>query len=175
MICLELKMNVFEVLKSGGNPQTADLEVIWSDPQGNKWRVNVNWTTSQTVGGISGMSIAADGHTTGLTTRLLRHLPLGEIGKIKRDHDLRKGLVFEADSSQKGGHRRVGISDLELKKVGSLYSEAKANEMSTQKYIAAHFGISIPTAARRIGLAKQRGYIKNGANRLTKQKGNTHE
>ena len=154
-------MSNLKILKSNGNRQAADLEAIWSDPQGHKWKIAINWKSSQSESGINELSITADGHLAGLTSRLLRQLPLGELGQQKRDHDIKKGLAFESDSAQQGGHRRVAVSDLELKKVSHLYNEAKTNGVSVQKYVASHFNISIPTAARRIGLAQQRGFIKN--------------
>jgi hypothetical protein len=154
-------MSNLKILKSNGNRQAADLEAIWSDPQGNNWKIAINWKSSQSEGGINEISIAAEGHSAGLTSRLLRQLPLGELGQQKRDLDIKKGLAFESDSAQQGGHRRVTLTDLELKKVSHLYYEAKTNGVSVQKYIAAHFNISIPTAARRIGLAQQRGFIKH--------------
>lgn len=154
-------MSNLKILKSNGNRQAADLEAIWSDPQGNKWKIAINWKSSQTESGINEMSIAAEGHSAGLTSRLLRQLPLGALGQQKRDYDIKKGLAFESDSAQQGGHRRVAVTDLELKKVSHLYFEAKTNGASVQKHVASYFNISIPTAARRIGLAQQRGFIKN--------------
>ena len=154
-------MSSLKVLKSNGNRQAADLEAIWSDSQGNKWKIAINWKSTQSESGINEMSISAQGHSAGLTSRLLRQLPLGELGQQKRDYDIKKGLAFESDSAQQGGHRRVAVSDLELKKVSHLYHEAKTNGVSVQKHIASHFNISIPTAARRIGLAQQRGFIKH--------------
>lgn len=153
-------MSNLEILKSNGSRQAADLEAIWSDPQGNHWKIFIHWKSSQSESGINEMSIAAESHSAGLTSRLLRQLPLGELGQLKRDHDIKNGLAFEPDSAQQGGHRRVAVSDLELKKVSHLYYEAKTNGVSVQKHIALHFNISIPTAARRIGLAQQRGFIK---------------
>lgn len=155
-------MSKIKILKSKNNPQAADLEAIWLDPEGNKWKITINWKSSHSSGGINEMSITAVGHTVGITTRLLRGIPLGELGQQKRDHDLKmNGLNFESDAAQQGGHRRVAVTDLELKKVSHLYYEAKTNGVSVQKYIAAHLDISIPTAARRIGLAQQRGFINS--------------
>lgn len=154
-------MSNLKILKTTNNRQAADLEAIWSDPQGNKWKIKVNWKISHSSGGINEISIAAYGHTSGITTRLLRQLPLGELGQQKRDHDIKKGLAFESDSVQQGGHRRVAVTDLELKKVSQLYYEAKTNGIPVQKHIASHLNISIPTAARRIGLAQQRGFINH--------------
>ena len=152
-------MSNLKILKSNRSRQASDLEAIWSDPQGNRWKITLNWKMSHSSGGINEISIIADGHTTGITTRLLRQLPLGELGQHKRDYDIKKGLTFESDSALQGGHRRVAVTDLELKKVSDLYHEAKTNGVSVQKYIASKFNISIPTAARRIGLARQRGFI----------------
>jgi hypothetical protein len=152
-------MSNIKILKSNRSRQASDLEAIWSDPQGNRWKITLNWKTSHSSGGINEISIVAYGHTAGITTRLLRQLPLGELGQHKRDHDIKKGLAFESDHAQQGGHRRVAVTDTELKKVSRLYYEAKTNGDSVQKYIAFKFNISIPTAARRIGLAQQRGFI----------------
>lgn len=154
-------MGNLKILTSNGNREAADLEAIWSDPQGNKWKIALNWKTSQSESGINEISISAKGHSVGLTSRLLRQLPLGELGQQKRDHDIKKGLRFESDSAQQGGHRRVAVTDLELRKVSHIYYEAKTNRISVQKHVASYFNISIPTAARRIGLAQQRGFIKN--------------
>jgi hypothetical protein len=154
-------MSNLKILKSNGNRQAADLEAIWSDPQGNKWKITINWKSNQSESGINEISIAAEGHSVGLTSRLLRQLPLGELGQQKRDHDIKNGLAFEPDSAQQGGHRRVALTELELQKVSHLYYEAKTNGVSVQKHVASYFNISIPTAARRIGLAQQRGFIKD--------------
>jgi hypothetical protein len=152
-------MSNLKILKSNGNRQAADFDAIWTDPQGNKWKITIDWKSTQSESGINEISIAAEGHTVGLTSRLLRQLPLGELGQQKRDHDIRNGLAVEPDSAQQGAHRRVPLTDLELKKVSHLYYEAKTNGVSVQKHVASYLNISIPTAARRIGLAQQRGFI----------------
>jgi len=152
-------MSEIKVLKSNSNPKAADLEAMWSDPDGNKWKVTINWKISHSSGGINEISIKADGHTAGITSRLLRQLPLGELGQQKRDRDIKKSPNVESGSIQPGGHRRVAVTEVELKKVSQLYYEAKTNGVSVQKHIASHFNVSTPTAARRIGLAQRYGFI----------------
>jgi len=172
--------------ESSDSRRRADVTAIWTDPQGNDWKVEIEWKASKSGVRIAGMSIEAHGHAIGLTSRLLRQLPLGEISSSERDFrqgghrrvditvselkvehgiEISQSYAIETASFHQGGHRRVELTDLELKRVGMLYVEAKNSGRSTQKYVAEYFKISIPTAARRIRLARENGNIKTNKTR----------
>jgi hypothetical protein len=158
-------MNNIKVFKSRNPKHEADFTTIWTDPQGNDWKVEIDWKASKSGVRIAGMSIVAHGHDIGLTSRILRQLPLGEIGSSERDFEMSQSNDIKKKSFHRGGHRRVELTDLELEKVGMLYVEATNSGNSTQNHIAAYFKISIPTAARRIRLAREKGHIKTNKTR----------
>jgi len=158
-------MSNVKVFESSNPRHRADVTTIWTDPQGNDWKVDIDWKASKSGVRIAGMSIVAYGHAIGLTSRLLRQLPLGEIGSLERDFRASQSYTIDKESFRHGAHRRVDVTDLELEKVGMLYVEATNSGNSTQNHIAAYFKISIPTAARRIRLAREKGHIKTNKTR----------
>jgi hypothetical protein len=141
-----------------------DLDVTdapWTDPDGNKWLVPLEWKT--TGDQLVGVAIRALGDTSPTAT-LIRKVPFGQIINAERARRIDRGeerskVDLEESLASGGPNRGRHLTDTDLQAVAHFYEEAYEAGLPVQRHIADKFGVSIPTAARRISRARQRGFI----------------
>ncbi len=135
----------------------------WTDPDGNKWLVSLEWKT--TGDQLVGVAIRALGDTSPTAT-LIRKVPFGRIINAERARLVDRGeerpeVDLEESLASGGPNRGRHLTDTDLEAVAHFYEEAYGAGLPVQRHIADKFGISIPTAARRIARARRGGFIDN--------------
>ena len=147
-----------------GRTGRTDFDVTdapWTDSDGNKWLVSLEWKT--TGDQLVGVAIRALGATSPTAT-LIRKVPFGRIINAERarlvDHGEERPEVDLEESLASGGpNRGRHLTGTDLQAVAHFYEEAYGAGLPVQRHVAEKFGVSIPTAGRRISLARQGGFI----------------
>jgi hypothetical protein len=157
--------------KDPSGRESSDVSVdLWTDPDGTEWRLCIEW---KVMGGrleVIALDIRSGHGESALSPALVRRVPLANIINARRlvlAEDLdgadspeplsetaitRSLLVGGPDSTRR-------LADADLQAVAHFYRQAYRAGLPVQRHIADKFGISIPTAARRIARARQRGFI----------------
>ncbi len=157
--------------KDRSGRESWDVSVdLWTDPDGTEWRLCIEW---KVMGGrleVAAIDIRSKNGENALSPALVRRVPLADIINARRlvlAEDLdgvdspeplsetaitRSLLVGGPDSTRR-------LADADLQAVAHFYRQAYRAGLPVQRHIADKFGISIPTAARRIARARQRGFI----------------
>ena len=164
----------------------------WVDQAGRNWLLSLELVISGGVVGIGAFAIQAVGHSEQLTGAVLRGINLRDIADQERQYLIDKGLLacdpqddrllsdaeVEDLLASGGPARGKQLTELDLRLVARLYADAYEEGVSVQRHVADRLGVSIPTAARRIMLARDRGLISSrfsqtrGARRT--QRGRVH-
>ena len=164
----------------------------WVDQAGRNWLLSLELVISGGVVGIGAFAIQPVGHNEPLTGAVLRGINLRDIADQERQHLIDEGrlacdpqddrLLSDAeveDLLASGGPARgKQLTELDLRLVAHVYADAYQEGVSVQRHVADRLGVSIPTAARRIMLARDRGLISSrfsqtrGARRT--QRGRVH-
>jgi len=132
------------------------VRLSWKDYVSHK-KFDV-WINLQTVGNdvlCTGFSVNAVDNAP-INIELYRRIPI--INLIKRA----KELVLpkpDLDTAQTGAHRGAKLDDDTLMEVARIYKEAHNYGNSPIKSIAKAFAISPSTSAKRVMLARQRGFL----------------
>ena len=165
--------------KSDANPkrpasQRFDVEGhAWVDQAGRNWSLSVDLVVKGGVVAIGAFSIQPAGHNEPLTGAVLRGINLRDIADQERQYLIDKGLLacdpqddelltdaeVEELLASGGPSRGKHLSELDLRLVARLYTDAHGEGLAVQRTVAERLGVSIPTAARRIMLARDRGLI----------------
>jgi hypothetical protein len=94
---------------------------------------------------------------------VLREIPFASLIRSERQRRTQKPQAKKT-STQPRNSRRTRMTDEHLRKVASLYMQAWRNGLPVQRYVADALRVAVPTAARQITLARERGYIGNDIN-----------
>ena len=94
---------------------------------------------------------------------LLREIPFASLIRSERQRRTQKTQTKKS-STQPRNSRRTRMTDEHLRHVASLYMQAWRNGLPVQRYVADALRVAVPTAARQITLARERGYISNDIN-----------
>ena len=136
-----------------------DAKATFVDKSGSEWNVGVEFKTLSGRLGISSLTIwSKDGSET-LSRRALSDLPLL--------HLFRDAMAVESELlAQINRPRRISTahqgrehSDAELQRVAEVYMVAYKAHLPVQKIVANAFGVSVSTAAKRIMVARRKGFI----------------
>ena len=143
---------------------------LWADPDGTVWRLRLEWKVLAGRLEVAAIDIRSENGESALSPALVRRVPLANIINSRRlvlAEDLdgvdsleplretaitRSLLVGGPDSTRR-------LADADLQAVAHFYRQAYRAGLPVQRHVADKFGISIPTAARRIARARQRGFI----------------
>ncbi len=137
----------------------------WTDPDGNEWLVSLEWKVNGDQLDVAGIAIRALGDTSPTAT-LIRKVPFGRIINAERARLVDRGeerpeVDLEESLASGGPNRGRHLTGTDLQAIAHFYQEAYRAGLPVQRHIADKFGISIPTAARRIARARQGGFIDN--------------
>jgi hypothetical protein len=145
----------------------------WIDQAGRNWSLSVDLVVKGGVVGIGAFAVKPVGHNEPLTGAVLRGINLRDIAYQERQYLIDKGLLacdpqddrLLSDAEVEdlmafgGPARGRELTELDLRLVARLYADAYREGLPVQRTVAEHLGVSIPTAARRIMLARDRGLI----------------
>jgi len=148
-----------------GRTDSDVTDAPWTDPDGNEWLVSLEWKVDGGRFDVAGVAIRALGDASPTTT-LIRKVPFGRIINAERarlvdDANTPDRPKVDLEKSLASGGPRHGrhLSDEDLQAVAHFYKEAYGAGLPVQRHVAEKFGVSIPTAGRRISLARQVGFI----------------
>ena len=145
----------------------------WIDQAGRTWSLSVDLFVKDGVVGIKELTIRPEGHNEPLTSAVLRGINVSDLVSHERQHLVEKGLIapdpkddmlltdeqVEELLASGGPARGKHLTELDLRLVVRLYADAYGAGLPVQRTVAERLGVSIPTAARRIMLARERGLI----------------
>lgn len=147
----------------------------WEDPSGNEWDIALEFSTSgeQEQPALSGIHIRAVSPGYALTQRTVRQMPISEWERTTLASQAAHLTTF-TPSARTAPHSGRPLSDSELQLVADIYKTAERARLSVQRTVAETLGIPVPTATRRIMVARQRGFLppapkKGKANGRTQQ------
>ena len=154
-----------------GHRSTFSADAIWRDPD-DGLVIAIDWKIHNEVPVAEAVSIRSTANE-GISARKVHRLPLGRIINAERARLIEDGTLaddlqpltrfteseFAEFASDAGPDQGRHLTEDALRLVAHLYIEAYRNGDPVQRGVADQLGVSIPTAARRIGLARDRGYI----------------
>ncbi len=160
-ILIYLQEKIGENMNRGSDFQQHefDAKAAFVDKSGSEWSVGVEFKNVNGRLGISSLTIwSKDGSET-LSRRALSDLPLL--------HLFRDAMAVESELlAQINRPRRISTahqgrehSDAELQRVAEVYMVAYKAHLPVQKIVANAFGVSVSTAAKRIMVARRKGFI----------------
>jgi hypothetical protein len=94
---------------------------------------------------------------------ILREIPFTSLIRSERQRRTQKTQTSKRPVKPEN-KPRTRITDEHLRHVASLYMQAWRNGLPVQRYVADALRVAVPTAARQITLARERGYISNDIN-----------
>ena len=151
------------------SPKQSDL--IVSVPEVGDICIEFKWFRINGRDEINAITISMPNSTKVFEPVLLRKIPWAEIINAQRIE--RSAHSFQKRQTQA---RAVGpdstrtLSDQDLQHVAALYLEAWQRDLPVQRHVATALNIAISTAARRISLARSRGFISRDINPPTNKK-----
>jgi hypothetical protein len=133
---------------------------IWSDSKRNEWQFSFEIATRQgRKQPVAFHIVASPTNTTGLTTELLREIPLAAFftEQLKKT----ASRIDRPTTSPKlsGPKQGSSLDPSVLQLVAELYRHAINTGISPSKHIASEMGISQSAAAKRIQRARQDAYL----------------
>ena len=136
-----------------------DAKATFVDKSGSEWNVGVEFKTLSGRLGISSLTIwSKDGSET-LSRRALSDLPL--LNLFRDALAVESELLMQINRPRRisTAHQGREHSDAELQRVAEVYMVAYKAHLPVQKIVANAFGVSVSTAAKRIMVARRKGFI----------------
>ena len=145
-----------------------DATAEYIDSNNKRWIVSIEFKTKRGRTDFHALSISSTSPDAPLTRRLLQELPLDLLFRevIAKETELALNRNWEQVSAEK--HQGRAHSDDELTHVAQIYVEAYNNHQPVQGAVADAMGIGTSTAAKRIVVARQRGFIPEEINKKEK-------
>ena len=142
-----LKMHVFDSVSE------------FADGNGNRWKIGADF---KSVGGricVVGVSIWSPSSSTPLTRRVLRDILIESLFEKQIAVETKNLTRTLRRHKSKSAHQGRAHSEDELKVVAEIYQSAVRAHEPVQATVAKTLGVSVSTAAKRIIIARSRGYI----------------
>jgi len=170
MTSISLTMPTTQKMKMHEVSETMETVDLWTDSNGIEWMLCFFWKVIDDQLEVVDFSIRAkDGDIAALSPSILRRVPLARVMNARRvmlvdrveglgrPRLSEKAIAQSLDTGKP--NRGRGLTDEDLKAVAHFYREAYQAGLPVQRYVADKFGVSIPTAGRRIVLARKAGFI----------------
>jgi hypothetical protein len=140
------------------------------DSNGNRWKVGAEFKSVRGRICIIGMSIWSPKGSTPLTRRVVRDIQIESLFESQIAVETKNLMRTLRRYKSKSAHQGRAHSEDELKVVAEIYQSAVRAHEPVQATVAKTLGVSVSTAAKRIMVARSRGYIPalNGRERNVK-------
>jgi hypothetical protein len=135
----------------------------FADGNGNRWKIGADF---KSVGGricVVGVSIWSPSSSTPLTRRVLRDIRIESLFEKQIAVETKNLTRTLRRHKSKSAHQGRAHSEDELKVVAEIYQSAVRAHEPVQATVAKTLGVSVSTAAKRIMIARSRGYIPRWA------------
>ena len=145
--------------KNSLNTIAYDSIIEFVDSNGNRWEIGAEFKSVRGRVCIVAMSIWSPKGSTPLTRRVVRDIQIETLFKSQiavETKNLSQTLRRHKSMSAQQGRAH---SEDELKVVAEIYQSAVRAHEPVQATVAKTLGVSVSTAAKRIMIARSRGYI----------------
>jgi hypothetical protein len=161
------------------NRVDADVSISVDTPKHGRFRVLLDFKTINGRFEVGAIQIEATEPDTPVTAVAIRSIGLAELIRdaragytaLHRSATTRKSTLPPIENpdptalAQAGPDSTRDLTAEDLLLVASLYNDAYQRGQPVQRYVAETLGIAISTAARRISLARNAGYINPEINK----------
>lgn len=133
---------------------------MWTDSKKNEWQFSFEIATRQgRKQPVAFHIVASPTNTTGLTTELLREIPLASFFTEQLKKNASRTDNPKTSPKLSGSKQGSSLDPSVLRLVAELYRHAINTGVSPTKHIASEMGISQSAAAKRIQRARQDAYL----------------
>ena len=141
--------------------KASDLEIEL--PGRGVFRVEFKWAIVSGRDEVVSLHVSSSGKNGIIEPVVLREIPFAELIRAERQRRTQRTQTTR-NSATTQKKRRTPITDEHLRHVADIYMNAWRHGIPVQRHVADVLRVSVPTAARQITLARQRGYISNNIN-----------
>ena len=141
------------------NTVTFDSIIEFVDSNGNRWKIGAEFKSVRGRVSIVGMSIWSPKGSTPLTRRVVRDIQIESLFEKQIAVETKNLTRTLRRHKSKSAHQGRAHSEDELKVVAEIYQSAVRAHEPVQATVAKTLGVSVSTAAKRIMIARSRGYI----------------
>jgi hypothetical protein len=132
-------------------------------PGRGKYAVEFKWGQVNGRNEVVSLSVTSLGNGLFVEPVVLREIPFASLIRSERELRTQKTQTSKREI-QPQKKRRTRITDEHLQRVATLYMQAWRSGLPVQRYVADALRVAVPTAARQITLARERGYIRTDIN-----------
>jgi len=129
------------------------------DSNGNRWKIGAEFKSVSGRICIVGMSIWSPKGSTPLTRRVVRDIQIESLFEKQIAVETKNLTQTLRRHKSKSAHQGRAHSEDELKVVAEIYQSAVRAHEPVQATVAKTLGVSVSTAAKRIMIARSRGYL----------------
>ena len=145
------------------NSDSSDIK--FTVPGQGEITIEIKWKVLNDRQEVAAITIEPKDPKVPFEAVLLRKIPWARlIDNARRDRTNQSKQPTPIRQHSLGPDSTRTLTDDDLRSVADLYLQAWKVNMPVQRYVADVLQISIPTAARRISLARQRGFISRKIN-----------
>ncbi len=155
-----------EAVREPGNPQS---DLVIETKEHGRLALQLSWSWMGNRYEVASFCVTPLDDSTPFLPVMLRRLPLTRIIDTER-RTLAEPLRQRepVNKSGVGPDSTRDLTDEDLRYVGELYMEAWNLNLPIQKFVAEKLEIALSTAARRIAIARRRGFISREINTTKK-------
>ena len=141
--------------KTFGSETIDDATAVFRDTSGQRWRISVGIKSKRGRADIHSLTIESLSSNP-INKRILSEIPIDDLfGSVLVMEDRYQRKV----KSRVKPHNGRRYTDEELQIVADVYLAAYRQRISVQRAVAEAMGVGLPTAAKRIIAARERGFI----------------
>ncbi len=155
------------------NQGIAQSDLVITTAEHGEIAVELKWHTFNDRLEVFSVTITPHDPDTPVEAVLMRRIPWAQLIRDERQKLYSPARTHEHQVRRPRGPDSTRVlSDSDLEHVAELYLKAWQLNLPVQKHVADALNIAIPTAARRIGLARRHGLISRDINPPTRKKNN---
>ena len=144
---------------------TGSSDIKFTVPGQGEITIEIKWKVLNDRQEVAAITIEPKDPKVPFEAVLLRKIPWARlIDNARRDRANQSKQPTPIRQHSLGPDSTRTLTDDDLRSVADLYLQAWKVNMPVQRHVADVLQISIPTAARRISLARQRGFISKEIN-----------
>jgi len=153
------------------NRKTAQSDLLIPTAEHGEIAIELKWHTLNDRLEVFSVTITPHDPDTPVEAVLMRRIPWAQLIRDERQKLSSPAQTHEHQVRHpRGPDSTSDLNDSDLEHVAELYLKAWQLNLPVQKHVAMNLNIAIPTAARRIGLARRRGLISRDINPPTRKK-----
>jgi hypothetical protein len=150
------------------SPKKSDF--VFTSPEHGDIAIEFKWKHLNERPEVASITITPVDPSIPFEPVILRRIPWVEIITAQRKSQQRTLRPPKQQRPQAVGPDSTrALTDEDLKYVAALYLEAWQSNIPVQRHVADTLNIALPTATRRISLARSRGFISSDINPPTKK------